>query len=310
VRIAIVDIGTNSTRLYIADVDDGRVSASIDRQTNVTRLGAGVDRDGALRDDAMQRTFAVLDGYRDAIDANTVEAAHAVLTSAVRDAVNGAEFAAEVARRYGLVAHILTGDEEARMTYRGATSERPPVAGGGRTLVIDIGGGSTELIIGSGPEPDFHVSTQAGVVRQSERHIEHDPPTDGELVDLAVDVRGLFTAAVPPGAREDVTQAIGVAGTPTALAAIAQRLDPYDREKTHGYVLTAAERDRVYEQLRPMPLAERETVLGLHPARAPVILPGIVIFTELMDLFELPSIEVSEHDILRGAALFFAAGVS
>jgi exopolyphosphatase / guanosine-5'-triphosphate,3'-diphosphate pyrophosphatase len=304
VQIAIVDIGTNSTRLLIADVENGRV-VELDRQTNVTRLGAGVDAEGQLQDEAMERVFAVLDDYRDRIDTAGTTAAHAVLTSAVRDAANGGEFAGIVRDRFGLHTHVLSGDEEARLTYLGATSGRAGTPG--RTLVIDIGGGSTEFVIGTGPEVEFYVSTQAGVVRQTERHIHHDPPAEGELAAVALDVRRTFTRAVPSELRAGIAKGIGVAGTPTSLAAIAQRLDPYDRDKTHGYLLSAAQRDAIFARLAPMALSEREQVTGLHPARAPVILPGIVILTAVMDLFGLDEIEVSEHDILRGAALAFAA---
>jgi exopolyphosphatase / guanosine-5'-triphosphate,3'-diphosphate pyrophosphatase len=177
VRKAVVDIGSNSTRLLIAELDQGRVTGELDRRTTVTRLGAGVDADGRLSDDGMQRVFAVLDEYHDAIERLDVDAGVAVMTSAVRDSTNGEQFAAEVQRRYGLEAHVLTGDQEATLTYLGATSERDP-ADTTPTLVLDIGGGSTEMVIGTGHEASFHVSTQAGVVRQTERHLHTDPPTD------------------------------------------------------------------------------------------------------------------------------------
>lgn len=301
-RVAIVDIGTNSTRLLIADVRDGRVVAELERETRVTRLGAGVDAAGELREDAIERVLAVLGEYRRRIEARRA-VAYAVLTSAVRDAANGAAFAASIAERYGLDARVLSGDEEARLTYLGATSDRHAGEDAGTTLVIDIGGGSTELIIGAGEEIAFHVSTQAGVVRQSERHIAHDPATAEELDAVARDVRAIFEAAVPAGQRRDVTHAVAVAGTPTSLAAIAQSLDPYDPTRTHGYVLSASQRDAILAELRLMTLEQRQSVKGLHPARAGVILPGIVILAEVMDLFGLDRVEVSENDILRGAAM-------
>ncbi|MGO9752000.1 MAG: Ppx/GppA family phosphatase [Solirubrobacteraceae bacterium] len=303
---AIVDIGTNSSRLLIAEVRGGRIVTELERQTRVTRLGAGVDAAGVLREDAIARVFAVVGEYRARID-SLGAAAHAVLTSAVRDAANGREFSERLARRYGLDAHVLSGDEEARLTYLGATSDRSAADSAGTTLVIDIGGGSTELILGTGAEIDFHVSTQAGVVRQSERHIRHDPPTDQELAAVGQDVRALFEAAVGAGRRAGVARAVAVAGTPTSLAAIAQSLDPYDPSRTHGYVLSSAERDAIFEHLRRMTLDQRQKVKGLQPARASVILPGIVILAELMELFGLDRIEVSEHDILRGAAMVLSA---
>jgi exopolyphosphatase / guanosine-5'-triphosphate,3'-diphosphate pyrophosphatase len=301
-RVAVVDIGTNSTRLLIADADEGRVSRELERRSTVTRLGAGVDADGRLREDAMDRVFATLDKYRAAIDEHGADRALAVLTSAVRDAANGHEFSSAVSARYGLEPHILTGDDEARLTFLGATSEHDP-ADSTPTLVIDIGGGSTELVIGRGREAEFHVSTQAGVVRQTERHISHDPPSRSELDELAQDVREIVEQGVPAEHREAVRRAIAVAGTATSLAAIAQELDPYDPDKVHGYVLSAPERDRIHEGLAAMTLEQRRHVPGLDPARAPTIVAGVIILTEVMALFGLEHVEVSEHDILRGAVL-------
>jgi exopolyphosphatase/guanosine-5'-triphosphate,3'-diphosphate pyrophosphatase len=300
--VAVVDIGTNSTRLLIVTIAGGRVVSELDRRTNVTRLGAGVDAGGRLADDAMARVFATLDDYRARIDAAGVDRALAVLTSAVRDAANGREFAARVAADYRLEAHVLSGEQEAQLTYLGATSERDP-ADLTPTLVVDIGGGSTELVIGTGGRVGFHVSTQAGVVRQSERHIHTDPPTAVELQAVADDVAAIIAAAVPASERVAVRHAIAVAGTPTSLAAIAQELEPYDSTRVHGYVVTAAQRDAILTQLSRLDLEQRMAVPGLHPGRAATVLPGIVILAEVMRLFELDSVEVSEHDILRGAAL-------
>jgi exopolyphosphatase / guanosine-5'-triphosphate,3'-diphosphate pyrophosphatase len=301
-RIAIVDIGTNSSRLYVADVEAGRITQELDRRTTVTRLGQGVDANKSLQPEAMERVYATVADYRAEIDRHGADHAVAVLTSAVRDATNGQWFAHTLHRIFDLDARILTGDEEANLTFLGATSERDP-DDARRTLVIDIGGGSTELVIGMGRTPSFHVSTQAGVVRQTERHIHTDPPTAEELAETARDVDEILRAAVPEHERQSVETAIAVAGTPTSLAAIAQELEPYDPARVHGYVVTAAERDRILETLAAMPLAERQRVPGLHPARAPTIVPGVVILGEVMSLFGLDEVEVSEHDILRGAAM-------
>ena len=301
-RVAIVDIGTNSTRLLIAEVSDGRVTDELERHTKVTRLGAGVDADGSLRGDAMQRVYETLDGYRARIDHHHADKALAVLTSAVRDAANGREFAQTISDRFGLTPHVLTGDEEAGLTFLGANSERDP-DDATPTLVIDIGGGSTELVIGRRRQAGFHVSTQAGVVRMTERHIHNDPPLSAELDELAADVRAILNAAVPVDQRSAVTHGIAVAGTATAMAAIAQELDPYDPEKVHGYTLDAAERRRILARLGAMTLEQRRRVPGLDPDRAPTIVAGIVILTEVTTLFGLDEVEVSEHDILRGAAL-------
>jgi exopolyphosphatase/guanosine-5'-triphosphate,3'-diphosphate pyrophosphatase len=306
-RVAVVDIGSNSTRLLIADVVDSRVTGELARRSTVTRLGQGVDADGRLSQEAMDRVYKTLDEYKAAIDGQDAGHSVAVLTSAVRDSANGDEFAGTVRDRYGLEPHVLSGDREAELTFRGATSERDP-ADVEPTLVFDIGGGSTEIVIGAGTEVAFHVSTQAGVVRQTERHIHQDPPTDTEQTELAADVREILQDAVPPERRDGVQRGIAVAGTATSLAAIAQRLEPYDPERVHGYVLDAGECRRILAHLASLPVAQRREVPGLHPDRAPTIVAGAVIFAEVLSLFGLEQIEISEHDILRGAALGLAAG--
>jgi exopolyphosphatase/guanosine-5'-triphosphate,3'-diphosphate pyrophosphatase len=301
-RVAVIDIGSNSTRLFIADLDGDRVVDELERRSVVTRLGAGVDANGHLRDDAMDRVYATLDEFKAQTERRRPDKEIAILTSAVRDAANGSEFAQAVADRYGFEPHVLKGDEEARLTFLGATSERDP-EDQTPTLVVDVGGGSTELVVGSGREARFHVSTQAGVVRQTERHIKDDPPTEKELDELAKDVRKIVSDAVAPDVRDDVKHGIAVAGTATSLAAIAQRLEPYDPEKVHGYVVTKDEAERILGELAAIPLEQRRKTPGLHPDRAPTIVAGVIILREVMELFELTAIEVSEHDILRGAAL-------
>jgi exopolyphosphatase/guanosine-5'-triphosphate,3'-diphosphate pyrophosphatase len=301
-RVAVVDIGTNSTRLLVADVDGDRVTDELERHSEVTRLGTGVDANGALDDEAMGRVYKTLDEYRELIDRHGGERCLAVLTSAVRDAANGQEFARTVEEEYRLEPHILTGDDEARLTFLGATSERDP-DDPTPTLVVDIGGGSTEMVIGSSHEPTFHVSNQAGVVRQTERHLHGDPPTGDELAALVDDVREIFHANVPEEQRRVVRHAIAVAGTATSLGAIAQELEPYDPEKVHGYTLTTDEIERLLEQLAGVPLEQRRRTPGLHPDRAPTIVAGTAILLECARLFGLSEVQVSEHDILRGAAL-------
>jgi exopolyphosphatase/guanosine-5'-triphosphate,3'-diphosphate pyrophosphatase len=301
-RVAVVDIGTNSTRLLVADVDGDRVTDELERHSEVTRLGTGVDANGALDDEAMGRVYKTLDEYRELIDRHGGERCLAVLTSAVRDAANGQEFARTVEEGYRLEPHILTGDDEARLTFLGATSERDP-DDPTPTLVVDIGGGSTEMVIGSSHEPTFHVSNQAGVVRQTERHLHGDPPTGDELAALVDDVREIFHANVPEEQRRVVRHAIAVAGTATSLGAIAQELEPYDPEKVHGYTLTTDEIERLLEQLAGVPLEQRRRTPGLHPDRAPTIVAGTAILLECARLFGLSEVQVSEHDILRGAAL-------
>ena len=305
-NVAVVDIGSNSTRLLVAELDDHRVSRELVRLSQVTRLGAGVDTDGRLSEDGMQRVYSTLDGFKAEIDAHDVRAAVAVLTSAVRDSANGQEFADTVRTRYGLEPHVLTGDQEAQLTFLGATSERDS-ADRTPTLVLDIGGGSTEMIIGSGSAVGFHVSTQAGVVRQTERHLHTDPPEQAEMDALVADVHQILQDHVPAEQRSAVGHGIGVAGTATSLAAIAQHLDPYDPERVHGYLLSAAEAERILGELAAMTLEQRRQVAGLDPNRAPTIVAGVLIFREVLRLFGLDQIEISEHDILRGAALGLAA---
>jgi exopolyphosphatase / guanosine-5'-triphosphate,3'-diphosphate pyrophosphatase len=308
-RIGVVDIGTNSTRLFIADVSDTGAVSVLDRESIVTRLGQGVDATGRLAGEAMDRVRAALDGYRDRLDAHGTERDVAVLTSAVRDASNGAEFVAEVHERYRLDARQLPGEEEARLTFLGAVSERDP-ADRTAVVVIDIGGGSTEFVEGRGRKMDFHVSTQAGVVRHTERHIATDPPQPGELQALAADVRAIFADQLPDDVRTAVSHAIAVAGTATQLAAIDLELDPYDPERVHGHVLALGRIEELLARLAQMPLDQRRGVTGLHPDRAPTIVAGCVLLIEALRAFGLESVEVSEHDILRGVALAVAAEVT
>jgi exopolyphosphatase/guanosine-5'-triphosphate,3'-diphosphate pyrophosphatase len=304
-RVAVVDLGTNTTRLLVADVVDHHVT-EVRRMNTVTRLGEDVDAGGELIEPAMERVFAAVADFRQAIDELGAERTVAVATSAVRDASNGDRFRDELRERFGIDARIISGDEEASLTFAGATAERP--CGDDPLLVLDIGGGSTEFVVGrAGGDPEFHVSTQAGSVRQTERHITTDPPAPTEVDALSQAVREIVEAQVPSAIRSGVRDGVAVAGTPTSLAAIDQRLDPYDSTKVHGYRLELATCERILEMLAAQPEFERRQVVGLHPDRAPTIVAGAVILVEAMRAFGLPSIEVGEHDILYGAALATAA---
>src|SRR5690349_18526146 len=251
-RVAVIDIGTNSTRLLVADVAGGRVSP-VDRRSTVTRLGRGVDLSGRLSAEAIEDVCEAIGGYVGILQELGAETVDAIATSAVRDADNGSAFIAELRERFALSARVLDGEEEARSTYMGATSENLPSE---PTLVVDIGGGSTELIVGSGREISFHDSLQVGVVRHTERHFTSDPPTAEEMEALAADVRGLIEGSV--GAGVEARHGIAVAGTPTSLAAVELGLEPYDPSRVHGHVLALPSIQRMLSQLASAPLAERD----------------------------------------------------
>lgn len=297
-RVAVIDIGSNSTRLLIADVDGG-VSV-LERQSRVTRLGRGVDLSGQLADEAIEAACKAIADYVEICREADVEQVAAIATSAVRDASNGGAFVAELRERFALSANVLDGEQEARLTYRGATAKHSPEV---PTLVIDIGGGSTEMVVGTGAEIGFHTSLQAGVVRHTERHIAGDPPTAVELEALAGDIRVLIEDALADQLGARAKAGIAVAGTPTSLAAVELGLEPYDPSRVHGHVLSLETIQRLLSRFASAPLAERVEIPGLHPDRAPTIIAGCVILIEAMRAFGLDQIQVSEHDILYGMAL-------
>ncbi len=300
-RVAVVDIGTNSTRLLVADVAGGALE-EVDRRSVVTRLGEGVEATGRLGDVPRQRVITTLEGYADAIEAHGCEQRFAVMTSAVRDAANGAEFAADVRNRFGLDGRTLSGDEEARLTFLGATALRDH-GDAAPLVVVDIGGGSTELVVGRAGAIDFHVSTQVGVVRHTERHLHADPPAPAEMEALAADVRAVFEGAVPVAVRERVQGAVAVAGTATACAAIDLALEPYDPSRTEGHAMSAGRLGEIRARLAALPLQQRREVPGLHPDRAPTIVAGTILLDEVLRTFGLDGFEVSDRDILWGVAL-------
>ena len=306
-RVAVVDLGTNSTRLLIADVEPSGDGArprltEVEKRTVVTRLGQDVDATGSLQDEAIERVVEVLAEYRGLIDEHGAERTVAVLTSAVRDADNGEAFTERVRDEFGLDAQTISGEQEARLTFLGATSERPADAPE-PVVVIDIGGGSTEYVVGEGGELRFHVSTQSGAVRQTERHVRTDPPARDEVDAMSEEVRSLIEAEVPADVRQMTRAAIAVAGTATSLAAIDQKLEPYDPARVHGYVLSLERAREALEMLAAMTDEERRNLPGLHPARAPAIVAGATHLVQALEAFNLDSTEVSEHDLLRGAAL-------
>lgn len=298
-RVAVIDTGTNSTRLMVADVSDGRVSV-VERRSTITRLGRGVDHSRQLSADGIEAVCDAVSDYLRLLGGLGAERTLVIATSAVRDAANGGAFVAELRERFDLSVQVLDGDEEARLTYLGCTSERNSDE---KLVVIDIGGGSTELVIGQGPDPLFHTSLQAGVVRHTERMLASDPPTAAELEALANDIHRLLTSALEGQDLSEIDAAVAVAGTSTSLAAIDLELDPYDPLAVEGYLLPMKVAQHWLSQLASMELEKRKQVVGLHPDRARAIVAGVVIMIEAMRALSVDEIEVSEHDILYGGAI-------
>jgi exopolyphosphatase/guanosine-5'-triphosphate,3'-diphosphate pyrophosphatase len=299
-RIGVVDLGTNSTRLLVADVEDGAV-VELERRTVVTRFGEGVDATGRLSDAAMRRVDEALGAYREVIDRLGAERVVAVATSAMRDAENGPAYREHVHERFGIDARTISGEREAGLSFLGATAGRDDSAA---TMLVDIGGGSTEYVVGRPREdPQFHVSTRMGSVRHTERFLAQDPPAQEEVAALRADAERIVQDEVPAEVREPTENGIAVAGTATTLAAIDQELDPYDPDKVHRYRLDLASCERILAMLAALPLDERRHVTGLHPDRAPSIVAGAAILVESIRCFGLDGVEISEADILHGAAL-------
>ena len=284
-RVGAIDLGTNSTRLLVADVEDGRVE-EVTRDTTITRLGESVDERRKLLPTAVARVRNVLSGYRRELERLGAERVLVLATSSVRDAENGEAFLGEIEWSYGFTTRLLSGEEEAELTRRG-------VAGGREldpdSLVLDIGGGSTELIT-----EGERASIDMGSVRLTERFLHSDPPAREQLDAAANGVRELLPDLQP-------REAIGVAGTITSLAAL--ELGEYDPERIHGYRLSREAVEAQLQRLASLPLAERRELPGLDPDRAPVIVAGAVIVDEVMKRYGLDELEVSERDLLHGAAL-------
>jgi exopolyphosphatase/guanosine-5'-triphosphate,3'-diphosphate pyrophosphatase len=298
-RVAAVDLGTNSTRLLVADVDDGRID-DLARTTRVTRLGEGVDERHRLLPLPVTRVRNVLTDFRRTAESLGAERTLAIATSAVRDAENGEAFLGEIEWSYGFATRLLSGDEEALMMFRGVTAERQL---GARTVIVDVGGGSTELVAGGPEGVRWHASLDIGSVRLTERFLHSDPPPDDELAECAAAVRALLAERVPDEIRSGARAAVGVAGTITSIAALALGLDEYDRERVDGSRLSAEALDAQLRRLAAVPVEERRTIRPLDPERAPVIVAGAVIAQQTLASFDLEALDISERDILDGAAL-------
>ena len=296
-RVGVVDLGTNSTRLLVADVDDGAVR-EVDRRLTITRLGEGVDERRLLLPTALARVRNTLSEYRRALEASRAERTLAVATSAVRDAENGEAFLGEVEWSYGFDTRLLSGHDEALMTFRGVSAGREVTDG---TLVVDVGGGSTELVLGGPAGVAWYDSLDLGCVRLTERFLRSDPPEPAELDAARTQVHALLAERVPADTRP--TRAIGVAGTVTTLAVLSLGLDEEDPALVDGHELSSAWIAGQVERLAAMPVEEIRGLRGMHPDRAPVILAGAVVLAETLDHFGLEALEVSEQDIMHGAAL-------
>jgi exopolyphosphatase / guanosine-5'-triphosphate,3'-diphosphate pyrophosphatase len=287
-RVGVVDLGTNSTRLLVADVEDG-VVREVERRLTITRLGEGVDERGILLPTALARVRNVLADYRRLLEATSVTRTLAVGTSAVRDAENGEAFLGEVEWSYGFETRLLSGDEEARLTFRGVAGGLELAPG---TLVLDVGGGSTELVLA-----DWHRSLDLGCVRLTERFLRSDPPTAGELDACRAHIRALLPGEPRPA------RAVGVAGTVTTLAVLSLGLDEEDPATLHGHMLSTGWIAAEAERLAALHVAELRRIRGLHPERAPVIVAGTLVLAETLRHFRLAELVVSEHDLMHGAAL-------
>jgi exopolyphosphatase / guanosine-5'-triphosphate,3'-diphosphate pyrophosphatase len=304
-RLAAVDVGTNSTRLLVADVAGGAMVAEHAREMVITRLGRGVDRTGRFDPGALARTLEVLAGYAETCRRLGVTRRRVVATSATRDAADRRAFLDGVRDLLGVDAEVLTGEAEAALTYRGATAH---LSGARPTLVVDIGGGSTELILGHGARAQAMASLDIGCVRLFERHLRDDPPAAAEVAALRADVAAHLdgvTAVVDPAAADRV---VGVAGTVTTVAAIALGLDAYDPRRIHRSTIAAADVAATAGKLAAMTVAERAAMPVMARGREDVIAAGALLLDELVQRFQIREVIASEADILDGALLGLAEG--
>ena len=302
-RVAAVDCGTNSLRLLVADVDPARGQITdVARRMEIVRLGQGVDRTGRLAPEALERTMAVLRDYAGVIAGSGAQAVRMVATSATRDASNAADFTRQVKEVLGVAPEVLTGSAEAVLSFTGATVELAGQADAGPFLVADIGGGSTEFVLGAAGHPDAAISVNIGCVRMTERHLPGDPPAPDQVTAATADI----DAALEQVAAEvPVTRArtlVGLAGSVTTVAAIALGLPTYEAERIHHSHISAADVHRVTQHLLAQTRAERAAIGVMHPGRVDVIGGGTLVLDRIMARFGFAEVLVSEHDILDGIA--------
>jgi len=305
VRVAAIDCGTNSIRLLVTDLDPRRgTETELDRRMEIVRLGQGVDATGRLAPEALQRTFAACDQYATVIKKLGAERVRFVATSATRDASNRDEFFAGVRARFGIDPEVITGDEEASLSFRGATQAVAADGAGHPTpyLVVDIGGGSTEFVLGGGAVEAAR-SVDIGCVRLTERHLADDPPTAEQIAAATRDIDAAIDLAARTVPLDRAETLVGVAGSVTTVAAIALGLAEYDRDRVHLSRLSAATARETAERLLRSTHAERAANPVVHPGRVDVIGAGALILARITERLGLPEVVVSEHDILDGIAL-------
>lgn len=307
-RVAVVDLGTNTCRLFLAEVGDAGDVMADARLTTVVRLGQSVDRTAHLDPSAVARTRACLAGYAPRLEAYGPARRLLVATSVLRDAADGRGFLDGVERDFALPARVLGGEEEGALAFRGGTAQ---LAGRtrGPLVLTDIGGGSTEFAVGvAGLKPEFVRSLDIGVVRLTERFLHHDPPAAEELGRLTAYVAGAIADGVPATVRGAARGAVGVAGTYTTLVAHKLGLREYRSELVHGYVLSLADIDAAIAEFADLTNEQRGRLPGIQKGREDVILAGALIARDACRAFGLAEVRCSEADILEGAALALAEG--
>lgn len=309
-RVAAVDCGTNSIRLLIAEIDDTGGLVDVERRMEIVRLGQGVDATGRLAPDALERTFAVARDYAAAIQDAGVSRTRFVATSATRDAANRAEFEVAVEDIFGVRPEVVSGAEEAQLSFAGATAGLAAVGVAAPPyLVVDIGGGSTEFVLGGdGTGVSAACSVDVGCVRMLERHLHADPPEAAQVAAARADVDAAIEQAAAVVPLDKAGSLVGVAGTVTTLTAIALGLDDYDPARVHRARVPAPVVQRVAARLLSAPRAERATIGALHPGRVDVIAAGALILDRVLRRTGLEELVASEHDILDGIAASLLVG--
>ena len=299
-RLAAVDVGTNSVLLLVAERGGDGAVRPVREEAEITRLGRGVDRTGALSPECMEATLEVLARFAGLARADGARALVVTATSAARDARNGAEFLARARERTGARVEILSGDEEARLSYLAVAQDFAAEAGEAGLLAIDVGGGSTELVHGRGRRVLFRTSLDIGSVRLTERCVHSDPPTAAEQGAVRAAVRDAL-AALPVFPRE--VRVVGVAGTVTSLFALAHAVEPYDAARVHGGWLSLEDVAEVRERLCTVPLAVRRTLPGLQPKRADVLPAGALLFETALRRLGATGARVSDRGLRWGVVL-------